>query len=254
MTMQHTTVPTLTYYHQLAEGLCTYATTHDMFAEWLTLTVVSQEWYAEESLTSPHTQISHHQYFVPRSDEEAIHRARWLIEVVLDQPTPDRPFITTPLQQFAQTRVHELPKAIVLGIEIGVLPIGLMGHMKIRREPMHVILRNTITETYRPGSLIAHITTLSHTIVERALVDAQGHTGRLEPELGDWLFGDKKLALFETTPSHLTTLTAHLALEQIPHAAHYDEHGPAIIIPTLSLYVPDLPHADLLTPYNTDTL
>jgi hypothetical protein len=232
-----------TYAEHLVRGLLTFAEHNEVFADWLHLRLFESSIPFEETLLV----TREHQFaLMPTSLEQAVARALWLVGRVEAQAIEGYSTVGKLLSGFARIREYEEPKAIVLGLEIGVLPIGLMGKMKSRREPMNVIIRDSFFHTVSPGELTRQVTSLTHHIIERALIDAQGSTAHLEPEIGDWLFGDKQLSLFHADEATMRTLGAFLEVHHLPYAYHTEEDEYALIVPSPTLYLADLPHADTL--------
>jgi hypothetical protein len=122
-----------------------------------------------------------------------------------------------------------------------------MGKMKKKYEPMDILLRTDIAQ--KPSvRLTRTLTALSHRVVEKGLIIAGGYTGKLEPELGDWLFGDKHLVLY-TAPGHvLDRITHYVEQTGAPYAREHDTVGTAALALSPALYLFDLPHNELLVP------
>jgi hypothetical protein len=91
------------------------------------------------------------------------------------------------------------------------------------------------------------VVALTHTVVERGLHRAQGSTRRLEPELGDWLFGEKSITLYRTSQQTLCAIQRSLECSHVLHAPASTESGVlrALAI-TPALFVEDLDEAPLL--------
>jgi hypothetical protein len=87
---------------------------------------------------------------------------------------------------------------------------------------------------------------MTHGVIEQGLIMAQGSTSRLEPELGDWLFGDKALAVYSTEANDLTHIREYLEHIGAPCAHQTDEHGLVALAFTPALYTNDLPGHEAL--------
>lgn len=151
------------------------------------------------------------------------------------------------LFNFARIREREDPKAIVLGLEIGVLPIGIMGKMKTRREPMDIIFSNPGAKRASTARLSA-IAEVSHRVMERGLMRARGNTHLLEPELSDWFFGDKTFRFWRGGKNAHTALLAELKHSDAPHASLEIEPGRWVIALSPALSIELLECAGLFEP------
>lgn len=222
------------------QALTAFADEHGPFGQWLAARVrahIPAHGHAPRAATAPLRAL------LPRDPTAAHMRTAWLMGTVLPERLAGCREVRTHLAWWAYARPHEEPKAIVLGIEIGVLPIGIMGKMKRKREPMTVFLRDDGPPPLH--TTIREATTLTHTLVERALTMARGRTALLEPEMGDWLFGDKPTAYYRAPAAVLTDLAAHLDVLDAPYApfaAVRDAAGAITMLATPpTVYAPDLP-------------
>lgn len=220
-------------------ALFSFAERDLVFADWLKDAILS---YFHAPLATFSLNEERHvcNALVPIDREAAFRRASWLVGSVLARRHPAHEYSLHLLHHWASTRVHEKPKAIVLGITIGVLPIGLMGEMKRKREPMGVFMRKDAHNSSKTLAFQRTLTSLTHRVVELGLTAAGGATAHLEPELGDWLFGDKALCFYQADQSTLARLKVEVAGLCVPHACTEDTFGVSMLVTTPALYVEQL--------------
>jgi len=236
------TTHTVGYAGVCAASLVRYADTHISFARWLDGLISSHELPAvRETLL-----VETYPGLRPRTDDHAARRALWLLDAIAHKRLSGTDAATAVLALWQAAREHEHPKAVVLGIKYGVLPIGILGHPKLRREPMSVVVRDDVLRTQHASRMARTLTTLTHGVVEQGLVLAGGRTAKLEPELGDWLFGDKSLALYQATSRSLATLTAAVARTGAPHVHRKDAYGIAMLACTPMIDLTDIPGSETL--------
>jgi hypothetical protein len=155
---------------------------------------------------------------VPEDEHVAKKRVTWVLQngseeaqLILQEAVKDRPF--------------DEPKAVVLGITIGALPIGVLGHDKPGKK-VTVISHTTETNV---ESLIENGVRSSLTLLERVVHDARGDLRKVDPDMTDWFFGEKKLEFYKASRETIAELERELSSLDIPHATLSDEHGPVSI-------------------------
>jgi len=244
MSTVHTnTTHTCSYLCHYTQALLAYADQHKEFADWLLAHI--------PDYTTAGAQTEDYQTVVPslipQSDEAAQRRTQWLLNEVALAPQAEREHVYATLAKWSHARPYEKPKAVVLGITIGVLPVGLFGEVKRKHEPMAVIVRRDLRERIGAPAFLRDITKLTTGVVELGLHQADGHTARLEPELGDWLFGEKTITLYTAPHSSLKKIEQQLAGLRAPHAVSRTEQGTVeAIAMTPAFYAGDLDVAETL--------
>jgi hypothetical protein len=240
-TTTHTTTQYITYAGLLAEGLVRYADTHEVFA-----TVLHDLLSSVPYVECPQPLIADNP-LMPTDDLAAVRRVQWLIDTCTERRIVGHRQALATFTTWNQRRAYEEPKDLpfLLGVVVGVVPMIGMGRVPIKRTPMSILFRDDITHATTYQTLRA-ITTLTHRVVERGLIMAGGHTAKLEPELGDWLFGEKELAFYGTTLSNLGQIERHLDKFGVPYASEHDKRGVTLLAcsPALSAY--DLPEGEKL--------
>ena len=247
MNNQHTvcrrSVPT-SYAEVMARGLTRYADTNTAYGQWLSALIVGYMDRLDHSdISDPST---HHEGIVPHAEDLAVRRALWLLDSIAERRMPGYKNAGAVLRQWYTTRTHDEPKALVLGVMYGVLDFGMIGEPRKKREPMGVLIRHDVLQQV-PGLELANLLNkMTHGVVEQGLIMAQGSTSRLEPELGDWLFGDKALAVYRAEARDLRNIKSHLEHMGAPYAHRTDDLGVIALAFSPSLYINDLPGHEAL--------
>ncbi len=227
------------YAELMARGLIAFADSHVEYGRWLAGLIATHATQLADD-TSPAVAYPG-TYVLPHTEHYAVRRAYWLLDTIAHRRIPGHGSAGAVLRQWSMARAHDEPKAVVLGIQYGVLNYGIIGHPPKRHEPMGVLIRDDVLRNDTGVALGAQLTMLTNNVVEQGLLLANGSTSRLEPELGDWLFGDKKLAIYRTAATTLEDIRSHLESIGAPHAYHGDAHGIALLAHTPALYAHDLP-------------
>lgn len=245
-TQDATIVHENTYLEYCVLGLLQYADRDASYAGWLHGLISSRvPEFKSSSSQSAGYGVEFDAVYTPRHGEIAERRTVWLMHELEFAPRHTREVMYAYLHDWAKTR--EEPRAIVLGITIGVLPVGLMGEWKRKTEPMSILVDTAGLHTLHSLSFTQTVATISHGVVERGLHRAQGSTRRLEPELADWLFSDKRILFYRTSQEALVSIHKSLEHFQILHASARAESGALrAIAVSPSIFVEDLDEASQL--------
>jgi hypothetical protein len=167
----------------------------------------------------------------PKDEITALERATWIMK---NGTTESRSILAEALKD----RPYESPKAVVLGITIGVMPIGIMGHDKPGKK-VTVISLDTLQDN---ESIIKGATKVSLNLLERSIQEAQGELNKIDPDMNDWFFGEKTLDFYKASKSTINEIMVDLNELDVPYTMVHDENGaimlavsPAINPETLSL-------------------
>lgn len=219
----------MSHAERLALSLIAYAHDDEAFASHLQALVAgfsrSTVTYGETFDASLMTQ--HEPLLTPSTYEHAIRRADWLADQIERQSLPESPKALALLSVWGISRTLDEPKAIVLGLKIGVMPIGIFGEQKLQ-EKMPIIARadvlrgsvTTFTDLTARASLSA---------LHKALDQVSGNARLLEPEMGDWLYGEKGLTYYEASATQIETIHKELGNTTVINALVSDEDGPAVL-------------------------
>jgi hypothetical protein len=240
---------TTSYAALLAHGLVCYAANTAEYGRWLSSLLSN---YTERlvSLSSGASTLIYTgtQGMIPRSEDMAARRTIWLLDAITERRITGYRDASAVLHAWHMSRAYDEPKAVVLGIKYGVLNYGIIGHPPNRREPMGVLIRKDVLKQYQGLQLATLLNQVTHRVVEQGLIQAQGSTSQLEPELGDWLFGDKSLAIYRAEASTLQVVLENLVHMGAPYAHQTDDGGVTALAFSPVLYVADLPGNEGLEP------
>jgi hypothetical protein len=241
-TVQTHTIHTCSYLCSYTTALTQYAESNKDFAEWLHTQLPDLGRYTQDV---PASEVV--PGLVPRDEQAAARRAVWLLGEVATAPQEEREHVYALLSQWSRSRAYESPKAVVLGIKVGVLPIGVMGKMGRKHEPMAVIVDRTKRERLGTPAMLRTLTSLTNGVVELGLHKAAGQTAHLEPELGDWLFGEKTVTLYTAPKASLEAIERELSEAGAPVATEKTEQGSIVALAmTPAVYAGDLTVAETL--------
>jgi len=216
----------LLYSESLALGLFLYAQKNPSFRE-----ILEQHVHPSALKISVETVPASVPLLYPESETVALKRATWIQKYGTKQSRAI-------LAEAIKDKPYESPKAVVLGITIGILPIGIMGHDKPGGK-VTVISLNTLKER---KSLTQGGTRTSLSLLERSIKEAGGELKKVDPDMSDWFFGEKTIEFFSAERKTIKSLIKELETLDVPHTHISDEHGattlaisPAINPETLSL-------------------
>lgn len=165
---------------------------------------------------------------IPQDINTAMRRAEWLVgKIVENAPRRGLWRASRVLTSWAGEKELESPKQIVIGITIGIIPGLTLGNIR-RKVTMKIIIRCDLAE--RTDCNVMHmVNKASCGIVERAIRTARGHAGKLEPEVSDWLFGDKEMSFYSADEKTLHKVGKELSRLDIPHIEVEDGGGMAVL-------------------------
>jgi len=171
----------------------------------------------------------------PTHTEAATKRALWLLE------SDDLPDLSRAYEALAHWHAaqHELdPQAIVLGIKVGVLPIGIFGHHKLETQ-MPIIIRRDIYagKSEKLGDMMVKSST---SVISQSIMLAGNDINKTEPEALDWFFGAKDTQIFTAMSSQMEKLISDLKRLRVAHSILSDEVGVAIIATSPVVHGPTL--------------
>jgi hypothetical protein len=213
------------YTEILAASLIQYAQNDAEFADHLHSLIEGLTNESEISTESPSTELI--SIVLPSSRESAVRRADWLADALERQALPHAHKAHALLNAWGIHRAQDDPEAVILGIKIGVMPIGIMGEQKLQ-EQMPIIARKDIVAD--SGTQFTNLVThASLSTLTRALDQVKGDARSLEPEMGDWFYGEKTLKYYEATEAQISSIVAELEKVHVIHALATDEHGPAVL-------------------------
>lgn len=124
----------------------------------------------------------------PKDIESAMHKTDWLINRVEE----DRDDVRLILSKWYE-KPDELPKAIIIGIAIGIIPGFTLGNIK-KSTNMSIIVHENFS--FEEDELKKFVS-LSSELVADAISNSSNDIKRLEPDMHDWFFGERKTKIFK---------------------------------------------------------
>ncbi len=201
------------YSESLALGLLLYAQANQSFKNMLAEHVFPNEGQLQTPPVPKTLPL-----LVPQDKITAQKRATW----VLKHGSKEAVQI---LQEAVKDKPYESPKAVVLGITLGVLPVGVLGHDKPGKK-VTVISKKDVSDT---ESIIQGGLRCSLNLLERSIHNAGGELQKIDPDMSDWFFGEKNLEFFKASQDTIGNMYRELSELDVPHALITDEHGPTMI-------------------------
>lgn len=214
----------------LTRSLLIYAE-HDAYFEKILLLLLQQlgfptnkQKYAPEALRAKR----YDELFMLSDQKDALQRMEWVIERTRARDLPDALIAERTLSSWVSERTKESPKAIVIGIVVGVVPPVGLGHLN-RKKKMSLIVERAVSRD--AGLLATCAAEASLGLLLDALVRAKGDTKKFEPEIADWFFGERAVELYVTNEPVLDNIKKELAeLSAIYYPIEDGGHMTAIAI------------------------
>jgi len=237
---QHTQI--LSYYEALAYSLIRFAQKHESFSNWL------QSMFATRDIPFAVIDSMNMPYVLPsiETEQQATRKVHWLIELSEQkEQTAVVPALEV-LTHWANIREREDPKAIILGLMIGVEPFGIFGEAKKKHHPIDIIVRDSVLRKIKKTTLAKMSVTLANEIVQNGLIEVKGNANLLEPELSDWFFGDKTVVFYKASDKTLASIEKSVFDVSAPHARRADKKGTTFLAVGPTFYINDLSESDTL--------
>ena len=152
---------------------------------------------------------------VPRDERSALQRVEWLRRALATHALSDAKEACAVLAAWARTRTHESPKQIIIGLAVGIIPGVTLGRL-MKRETMTIIIRRDLARDLNL-EVLRLVTDASHEILKNHLTRSGGNAYQLEPEVGDWFFGDRALSLYTGNPEKLKGMIKELDEVNVPY-------------------------------------
>ncbi|MBI2120328.1 MAG: hypothetical protein HYT94_01750 [Parcubacteria group bacterium] len=240
-TAAYSEIGLVSYPEAVAQSLILHAEKDAEFSEWLRSTLDDFLLFYEIPMRRSHgasgifsnPERSGSELLLPRMHTDAIARTSWLLANILytdDVSVYEKP-ITLLAGWTAEQGAPEpspAPKNVVLGLKIGVLPIGLMGHMKIE-EKMPIIARNDFLSRTDAVTLSKEAVWAGAGVLEQAFRAADGQARLLEPEISDWFTGEREAIFYTADAKSIREFLEELERLSIAYSAVEDENGPALL-------------------------
>lgn len=221
----------LSYKEALARSLILYARADREFSLTLQQMVRKFAQFREGEFSEPPALERRVKLLLPADRESAIKRARWLSARIHEGDLYETLRAREVLSRWGKAKDRENPKAIVIGMILGVVPPIGAGHIK-RKKKMSLIVSR---EAQKRGRLFAEGASRAMLgILARALDMAGGNSAKLEPEMGEWFYGDREIAFYEANEDALRDIKKELEQTGILHETTEEDGKIAMIAITPS--------------------
>ena len=163
----------------------------------------------------------------PSDNIIAWRRAEWLVERINEKNLSGHESAREILTSWVGDKPFESPKQIVIGITIGRIIGPTLGRLH-KKVSMSIIIREDL-ESKVKLDLAQKITRVSHGVLVSALGLVNGNIKKLEPDLADWFFGERKIAFYTTSGEKIKKIEKDLKSLGIVYTLEEQEGEPAIL-------------------------
>lgn len=190
----------MSYEQNLALALLAYAEIDKKFAAYLKSFVaqqVSDSLPKSEKLDSKKLEAI--KLLLPKDYATAQKKLNWLIENKKNSALEL-------LSASSHAHTNEIIRPLIIGI-VGMAIIGPTLGIVSKKKVMSVVVDKKIAGQKKTATLVARVTS---DLVSSALLESGGEASKLEPDLADWLFGDKEIMLYESGQNDLQEVKKEL--------------------------------------------
>lgn len=225
------------------QALLSYAKSNSLFSAWFAELLRNSGIVPQLHSSTIEPQQS---MLVIRDEHRAVRRALWLTDAIANRRIQSHALAAQTLASWVHEQERDARQFIIMGLKYGIIDYGIIGHPKRRNEPIHILIREDVSK--RICTVAQVCTKLSVGIVEQGLIAARGNAQHLEPELSDWLFGDKPTSLLTSPKSTLESIHSALTNENIPFSYLQDAQGITHLAITPAVRFQQIPDYENLTP------
>ncbi len=158
----------------------------------------------------------------------AVRRADWLFVEI-----KERRIFPNTLASWYISKEKEFPKAIVIGIKIGIIPGLTLGNIR-RRKSINIIFDSNF-KTKDKIEFAKKSSKAVLSLFESNLNDAEGNLKRLEPEISDWFFGEKEIDFYKADTASFEKICKELEQDNIPHVVQRENGNILAISPAVNI-------------------
>jgi hypothetical protein len=191
--------------------------------------------HADALRAFPASEENGFELLLPKTDDVAVARITWFLNYTSVSSSNAFPVFEKSVLILAKwaaeretTEPSPAPKNVVLGIKIGVLPIGLMGRMKIE-EKMPIIARSDFLSGTTSVVLAKEAVRTSAGVLEQVFRAAYGQTRLIEPEISEWFTGEREAIFYAADTENIRAFLAELRRLFVAHSFIEDENGVALL-------------------------
>ncbi len=230
--------PAEDYYKNLSQALILYSFFDDKFRSALFESVAQKRDHWESVLDKTENKyIYSKDYYgninllIPQSRESAIRKMYWLVEKAVDE---DLNGVKLALHKWYE-KPNEFPKAIIIGIAVGIIPGFTLGNIK-RNTELGIIIQ----EDFQLGETqLKKILSSSMELMSEAFSLSQNDVKKLEPEIYEWFFGERQIKIFKGNAKTIEDIEIELIKLSVPFKTILEEQKlkGLIISPTVNLSI-----------------
>lgn len=208
----------LSYSESLAISLIDYARHQPHFATFLRQAVAHFSSHDIPRIAKP---VYYPDILAPGDIGTAKRRTKWLGEQLANHQVPGAQPAIFRLATWAAVKPREYPQ-IVIGITPGAIPGITLGRLKIKFTTMTVIIAEQKAKNLTPA-LLKKILATSLEILSRSFQMVAGNVTNLEPEVGNWFTGERRLALYTADQQTLADIAVELDYFDLVYAKASEE-------------------------------
>jgi hypothetical protein len=157
----------------------------------------------------------------------AYQRAEWLIKLLEKEKTRKNEPALSLLFDFVNDDPAIVPKNLIVGVAATSIPGITLG--KIRRRVMNIILNSDFLKNCTKLELAKKVTSASTGVLSPTLKKAKFSQKMLEPDIAEWIFGDRYVSFFAADEKELKKIKNDLIRSEILHSSTYSKGRPAVI-------------------------
>ncbi|HET8575129.1 MAG TPA: hypothetical protein VFM02_03090 [Candidatus Paceibacterota bacterium] len=160
-------------------------------------------------------------FFIPNDFSDAQKRAQNFYYFFLAHPK-EAELATKLLRGWIEEKPLPLPKLQVIGLIIGWIPGIDFGRLR-KKKKMHFVAEKNF---YRKQNEVCAAATLQANteIIRKVLHAANGNQNRLEPEMQDWISGEREMCFYEASRETIHDLVREIRRLPIPYALVKGNH------------------------------
>jgi hypothetical protein len=177
----------------------------------------------------------------PHDETSAETRANWLIAYLTESDKSRRSSARSALKSWTEEYLNsrnasalsrEEPKAIVIGIMVGIIPGVTLGRIK-KLQRMIVIIKeetNSRLESEEAGYIAKIVSQAALAVSAKSIEPALTSRQSPEPDFSDWFFGERDMVLYRTNKMEFEHIFAELQDLSIPFGfAESEEENIAVL-------------------------
>jgi hypothetical protein len=211
------------YSVSIASSLIAYAEKNKLFQDQLVHMLHSMPivlpTYAEFPFIDDYSRYS---LLEPKSIRSAELRAQWLMMRIADRDLPGSTQAALMLIDYIKDKPYENPKQLVVGFVRVAIPGITLGRFKLKNSVSVIVNHKAKKQDAELAKATARVCA---GLIAEALTMARGKILKLEPEIADWLFGDRELDLYTATTDEIGKIRQELKQTKVMHSYSHGDNG-----------------------------